>query len=230
MIVPLGGGGLAVGVAIALKQADPSIKVIGVQVEVCAPYANLPFPAGPVITLADGIAVKRPGAVTRPLVDHWLDDVVVVDEDAVADAMVHADGASQALRRGRRGGRGRRAAVRARRAVSYGRDVCAPERRQRRPRDACRASSAATRPPPAGGSSCSPRSAIDRADWPDCCSIFAQEGANLIAVEHVREGVDLHVRETGVQVVLEVKGADHAADVIAAARAAGYDVTPVSRN
>ena len=88
VIIPLGGGGLASGVAIAVKQHDPSIHVIGVQVEACAPYANERPPTGPVLTLADGIAVKRPGTVTRPLVEKWLDDIVVVDEDAVADAMV----------------------------------------------------------------------------------------------------------------------------------------------
>ena len=88
VIIPLGGGGLASGVAIAVKQHDPSIHVIGVQVEACAPYANEQPPTGPVLTLADGIAVKRPGTVTRPLVEKWLDDIVVVDEDAVADAMV----------------------------------------------------------------------------------------------------------------------------------------------
>ena len=43
----------------------------------------------------------------------------------------------------------------------------------------------------------------------------------------MREGVDLHVRETGVQVVLEVRGADHSETVMAAARAAGYEVAPV---
>jgi threonine dehydratase len=58
-------------------------------------------------------------------------------------------------------------------------------------------------------------------------TIFAESGANLIEVEHVREGVDLHVRETGVQVVLEVRGADHGETVMAAARAAGYEVDPV---
>ena len=49
--------------------------------------ANQPTSAA-VVTLADGIAVKRPGELTRPLVEHWLDDVVVVDEDAIADAIV----------------------------------------------------------------------------------------------------------------------------------------------
>ena len=55
-------------------------------------------------------------------------------------------------------------------------------------------------------------------------ALFAQNGANLVEVEHVREGVDLHVRETGVQAVLEVRSAEHADAVIAAARAAGYGI------
>ena len=88
VIVPVGGGGLASGLAIALKRRDPSVRVIGVQVASCAPYANQPPLDGPVTTLADGIAVKRPGLITGPLVEHWLDDLVVVDEDAVADAMM----------------------------------------------------------------------------------------------------------------------------------------------
>ena len=45
-------------------------------------------PAGAGVTLADGIAVKRPGVITRPLVERWVDEVVTVDEDAIADAMV----------------------------------------------------------------------------------------------------------------------------------------------
>ena len=89
MIVPLGGGGLASGIAIAVKAGNPSVEVIGVQVAACAPYAHRALlPPGPSSPLADGIAVKRPGEITRPLVERWLDDVVVVEENAVADAMV----------------------------------------------------------------------------------------------------------------------------------------------
>jgi len=57
---------------------------------------------------------------------------------------------------------------------------------------------------------------------------LSAQGANLIEVEHVREGVDLHVRETGVQAVLEVRDEAHGAAVVAAARAAGYDVTEIT--
>ena len=54
---------------------------------------------------------------------------------------------------------------------------------------------------------------------------LARAGANIIEVEHVREGIDLHIRETGVQVVLEVRNREHAEAVAEAAEAAGYEVT-----
>jgi threonine dehydratase len=53
-------------------------------------------------------------------------------------------------------------------------------------------------------------------------SAFAAAGANLVEVQHQREGVNLHVRQTGVHATFEVRGADHARAVITAARAAGY--------
>lgn len=56
-------------------------------------------------------------------------------------------------------------------------------------------------------------------------TILARAGANIIEVEHVREGIDLHVRETGVQVALEVRNPQHAESVLEAAEAGGYEVT-----
>ena len=88
VIMPLGGGGLAAGTAIAVKSHRPDVRVIGVQAERCAPYAGGAAPDGPVATLADGIAVKHPGADHRPLVERWVDEIVAVDEDTIADAMV----------------------------------------------------------------------------------------------------------------------------------------------
>ena len=64
------------------------MRVVGVQAEISAPYTGGASPAGPVMTLADGIAVKQPGAFTGPLVERWVDEIVAVDEDAIADAMV----------------------------------------------------------------------------------------------------------------------------------------------
>ena len=62
--------------------------MIGVQAAVCAPYLGDAPASGPVVTLADGIAVKHRGELTGPLVEHWVDEIVAVDEDAIADAMV----------------------------------------------------------------------------------------------------------------------------------------------
>ena len=60
-------------------------------------------------------------------------------------------------------------------------------------------------------------------------TLFAEHGANLIEVEHVREGVDLHVRETGVQAVLEVRGRGHAESVVRAATDAGYSIEVINQ-
>ena len=228
VLIPLGGGGLAAGAAIALKAGDPSIRVVGVQVDACAPYANQPTAGGAVVTLADGIAVKKPGEVTKPLIDEWLDDIVVVDEDAVADAMVvlmeraklYVEGAGAvgvAALMSERASPSRTGATCVvlsggnvdlgvvpglirRHETIVGRRLIVFARISDRPGGLAR-----------------------------LLTLFAANGANLIEVEHVREGVDLHVRETGVQAVLEVKGEDHATAVLAAARSAGYDVSHITR-
>lgn len=223
VIIPLGGGGLASGVAIAVKQHDPTIHVIGVQVEACAPYANEQPPNGPVITLADGIAVKKPGQYTRPLVEKWIDDVVVVDEDAVADAMVLLMERSKLYVEGA-GAVGVSALLSERAAPARSGTTCVvlsggnvdlgvvPGLIRRHETQAGRRLilfvKVSDRP---GGLA-------------KLLSVFAEAGASVIDIEHVREGVDLHVRETGVNAVLEVRGPDHAEAIIDAVRHAGYEV------
>lgn len=224
VIVPLGGGGLASGVAIAVKQHDPTIKVIGVQVEACAPYANSDPPSGPIVTLADGIAVKRPGQVTRPLVEHWLDDIVVVDEDAVADAMVLLMERSKLYVEGA-GAVGVSALLSEHAAPSRTGATCVvlsggnvdlgvvPGLIRRFETQAGRRLivfvKVSDRP---GGLA-------------KLLTIFAEVGASVIDIDHVRDGVDLHVRETGVNAVLEVRGPDHAELLIEAVQNAGYEIS-----
>src|SRR3954470_11999479 len=58
---------------------------------------------------------------------------------------------------------------------------------------------------------------------PPLLAAGAGTGANIVDVSHVREGLDLHVRETAVELVLETRGQDHAEDVVGAMRAAGYE-------
>jgi threonine dehydratase len=228
VIVPLGGGGLASGIAIAVKAHDPAIEVIGVQIEACAPYARGAAPTGPVITLADGIAVKRPGKITRPLVEKWLDDVVVVEENAVADAMVLLMERAKLFVEGA-GAVGVAAVMSQRVAPSPTGTTCVvlsggnvdlgllPGLIRRHETQAGRRlilfARISDRP---GG--------LAR-----LLALFAEHGANLVEVEHVREGVDLHVRETGVQVVLEVRNRGHADSVVRAATEAGYVVEVISK-
>ena len=57
--------------------------------------------------------------------------------------------------------------------------------------------------------------------------LVGESGANLVDVEHLREGLDLHVRQTAVQLVLETRGREHAREVLAAVQAAGYDARVV---
>ena len=92
VVVPVGGGGLISGIAGVVKSARPSARVVGVQVDACAPFPELskgaPVTCDARATIADGIAIKRPGELTLPLVERWVDDLVVVTEDETADAMV----------------------------------------------------------------------------------------------------------------------------------------------
>ena len=224
VVVPLGGGGLASGVALAVKHYDPAVEVIGVQARACAPYAGDPAPSGPVVTLADGIAVKRPGEITRPLVERWLDGIVTVDEEHIADAMVmlmeraklYVEGAGAvgvaALGAGavRNAGRaGTTCVVLSGGNVDLGVVPGLIRRHEtQRGRRLVIYVTISDRP---GGMA-------------KLLEVFASNGANLIDVEHIRDGVDLGVRETGVNAVLEVRGPDHAEAVVAATRDAGYAV------
>ena len=90
LIVPIGGGGLIAGCALATTALCPSCRVVGVEVEGYASMARLLAgepPATGGATLAQGIAVKAPGRVTAPIVRSLVDDIVVVSEEAIERAM-----------------------------------------------------------------------------------------------------------------------------------------------
>jgi threonine dehydratase len=90
LVVPIGGGGLISGIAVAARALAPKLKVIGVE---CAAYAFMRHalgrgrpPAGGT-TLAEGIAVKEPGKLTRPMIEALVDDILVVGEEAIEEAV-----------------------------------------------------------------------------------------------------------------------------------------------
>jgi threonine dehydratase len=228
VVVPVGGGGLASGVAMALKDRLDDVRVVGVQAEECAPYpsslaARRPVGARSARTIADGVAVKRPGELTLPLVDRYVDDVVTVTDDEIAQAMVLLLERSKLVVEG--------AGATAVAALMHGRVD-----------------------PPASGSVCAILSGgnVDASLLAECIRlgetaagrravlatvvpdrpgalagllrIVADHGANVLDVEHLRDGVDLHVRETAIQLVLQTDGRDHAWAIVEAAREEGFSV------
>jgi len=91
--VPIGGGGLIGGVACAIKESNPHVRVIGVQTErlpsmLRATEAGEPVTVPAEATIADGIAVRRAGRLTLPLVQRYVDELVTVDEEEIANAIL----------------------------------------------------------------------------------------------------------------------------------------------
>jgi threonine dehydratase len=94
VVVPVGGGGLASGVAVAVKALRPSVRVVGVEAEVlpcmlAALDAGRPVTLEPANTIADGIAVKRAGDLTFDHVRARVDEIVTVSEEEIASAILY---------------------------------------------------------------------------------------------------------------------------------------------
>jgi threonine dehydratase len=215
------------GIAIAVKSQRPEIEVIGVQVETCAPVrasleAGAPVEVDSALTIADGIAVKRPGELTLGLIRRWVDDVVVVAEDDVAEAMMFAleraklvvEGAGAVGIAALLGGLVSPSPNGVTAVVVSGGNVDAgllAELARRHESLAGRRLVLVTRVPDRPG-------ALAR-----LLALVAEQRANLLDVQHVREGVDLHVRETAVQLVLETRSPSHAEELVSFVREAGYE-------
>jgi threonine dehydratase len=236
VVVPLGGGGLAAGVALAVKSSRPDVQVVAVQAAACAPFpasvrAGHPVPVeGAVATLADGIAVRRPGELTLPLVARHVDAVVAVDENDIAEAMVllleraklvvegaGAVGVAALLEPGRVG-LAAPAAGHTTVVVLSGGNV-----------DTGLLSPAIRRHETLAGRRLVILSKVS--DRPGqlaaLLSCVGSTGANLVDVVHLREGVDISVRETALHLTVETRGAAHAELVLDTLRRAGYDARRV---
>jgi threonine dehydratase len=230
VVVPVGGGGLASGLGIAFRRAGADVELIGVQASACAPYAELLTGGGSRSrddaaarnTIADGIAIKRPGSLTLPLLRELLDGVEAVSEDEIAEAMAflseHAklvtegagaasvaavlservapvSGTTVAIVSGGNVDSGLLAEVLRRHETVEGRRVRMFTRVRDRP----------------GGLA-------------ELLNLVARARANLVNIDHIREAVPLHVRETGVELTLETRGSAHTEEVLAVLVDAGYDV------
>lgn len=94
IVAPVGGGGLLAGIAVAVKEHNPKIKVIGVQAAGAAAMAQS-LKQGSIIglntvqTIADGIAVKRPGDLTFQYIKKYVDDIVTVTDEEIQEGMLY---------------------------------------------------------------------------------------------------------------------------------------------
>jgi threonine dehydratase len=218
VVIPVGGGGLAAGIALALREMRPELRLVGVQAAACAPLAGRE-PSG--ATIADGIAVKRPGELTGEILRELLDGIVVVEDDEVSQAIVLllersklvAEGAGAApvaaLLAGRVGGEGPACAVVA------GGNI-----------DATTLVSVVRY-----GLTASGRYLVIKILIPDrpgqlasIVGVLADKGANVIAIAHHREGRNIGVLETEAELTLETRDEEHSQTVIQALVASGFTV------
>ena len=226
MLVPVGGGALVAGIAIAIKARLEGCRVVGVQAENCAPYleslaARRPIGARSAGTICDGIAVKRPGDLTLPLVDEWVDEIVTVTDDEAAEAMVLLLERSKLVVEGA-GAVGVAALLSGKVEAPGSGAVCAVLSGGNV--DATRLSECI-----ALGETVAGRRVVVSVVMPDrpgalsgLLGVVAEQGANVIDVEHLREGLDLHVGETAITLVLQTKGRDHSAELLRAIESEGF--------
>jgi threonine dehydratase len=218
VVVPIGGGGLAAGIAIALKARRPGIRIVGVQAAACAPLAG-GVEVG--FTIADGIAVKHPGELTQGILDDLLDGVVTVTDDEIAQAIVLllervklvVEGAGAASVAALLAGRvpGEEAAC----ALLSGGNI-----------DASLLMEVARHGLTQGGRFLVLRTRVR--DRPGALARLltriAEERVNVLAVEHHREGMDIPLAETEIELTLGTRDEAHCRELLECLAEWGYEV------
>jgi threonine dehydratase len=230
LVVPVGGGGLLAGIATAARAMKPDLTIIGVQAagaDSCvASYAAGERQTRPVSTIADGIAVACPGAHTFPVIQALVDDVIAVDDEAMARAMVLLSEREKLVVEPA-GAAGLAAAL----------DGLLPER------------SAVVGVLISGGNV--DPNLLDKCIQPGLASagrflafqtylmdrpgelhrltgLLTQERVNILHVQIHRLGPYTALGPVGLELIVETRNAEHAARVLATVRAAGYAVEVVT--
>ena len=229
LVVPVGGGGLIAGIAIAAQRAAPELEIVGVQAAECASTVaalrGQPFVAGD--TIADGIAVAVPGSLTLPIVRALVADVLTVSEASIEAAIsaylevarVVAEGAGAvslaALSEHSERFRGRRVGL-----VLSGGNV-----------DARLLASVIMRSLASSGRLT--RLEIEIPDVPGALAsvtaIVGEVGANIVEVSHRRDVPTIELKEARVELVVETRDRAHLEELCGALEDGGYtvDVEPV---
>jgi len=230
VVAPIGGGGLIGGIGCAIKALKPEVRIVGVQTAripsmAAAVAAHHPVTLPPATTIADGIAVRRAGDLTLPLVERYVDELVTVDEDEIASAILMllekektvAEGAGAtalaALLQRRTSLQGARTAV-----LVCGGNI-----------DVTLLSRIIERGLVQDGRLI--RLRIHLLDRPgalhDVTRLMADQRANIVDVVHNRAYYGVHLGDTVIDITLETRGREHVEQILAALTAEGYRHTRV---
>lgn len=229
LIVPVGGGGLLAGMAIAARALNPEIQIIGAEARLYPSMLNAiknaRLPVGG-DTLAEGIAVTAPGALTRPIIEALVDDIVLVSEAELERAVTLLLTIEKTVVEGA-GAAGLAALISdpsryAGRAVGLA--LCGGNI------DTRLLASVLTRELARDGRLS--RLAIDIPDRPGqlarVSGVIGAASANVVEVYHQRVFTDVPAKGTELHLVIETRDAAHLQQVIADLRQAGYAVTQKS--
>jgi threonine dehydratase len=225
LLVPIGGGGLISGIAVAAKTIKPGIEVIGVQAGLYPSMYNLikahqlPIRGD---TLAEGIAVKAPGHITSEIIRALVDDIVLVTEQQIEQALSLLITIEKTVTEG--AGAAGLAAVIANKARFKGRTMGLVLSGGNI--DTRLLSGVLTRQLAKEGRLSQLR--FDIVDRPGqlatVVAILSQSGANIVEVSHQRIFTDLPAKAVSLEVVIETRDRAHLEATIATLRAANIDV------
>jgi threonine dehydratase len=221
VVIPVGGGGLAAGIAIALRELRPELSLVGVQAAACAPLAG---GGAPGFTIADGIAVKRPGALTTPILQELLDEIVAVEDERISEAIVLLLERTKLVVEG--AGAAPVAALLAGLVPGDGPVACVLAGGNIDPSQLISVMR--------HGLTVAGRYVVLRTRISDrpgslikLLELIARERVNVLSVEHHREGMALTVAETEVELTLAARDSEHCDALLASLAANGYAVEPL---
>ena len=225
IVAPIGGGGLIAGVACAIKETSPRVRVIGVQPArlpsmKVALAEGRPVTLSPAATIADGIAVRRAGEKTLPLVNKYVDEIVTVDEEEIANAILLLLEREKTLAEGA-GAAGIAALINHKSPLSGAQvavivgggniDVTLLSRIMERGlvKDGRLV-----------------RLRVHLPDYPGALhrltGILAQHRANIVETSYDRAYYGVNLGDTAIDITMETRGSDHIAELLSALSASGY--------
>ena len=227
VIVPIGGGGLLAGIAMAIKSINPRVKVYGVQAS-GAPSMYNSFKAGKICqldsvsTIADGIAVKKAGSLTFELISKYVDDIVTVTDDEISAAILALMEQQKLVTEGA-GAASVAAAMFAGLPIEGKRTVCLLSGGNI---DVTILSRIISRGLVMSGRNC--QLLVELSDRPgqlrDVSTIIAEKGGNVTAVYHERasEGKNVNVNGCFLRITLETRNFEHIAEIRKSLTDAGF--------